>query len=191
MEPIAVMNFRTTLLFVRHLPTVANRYRLVQGYSDSVIVRNATNNREFVATVDALTNMTIDAAYCSDQGRAMATFDYLREAIPSLPLAIHEPGLREIDFGAYTGLPLRVLMPTIRYHKQVGNLSYPGGGESGNRFVHRVEVVVQRIVSAHPGESILVVTHYGVIETFLRRLWSLPPEEQIEISPGSLVTVTV
>ena len=54
------------------------------------------------------------------------------------------------------------------------------GGESGHELVARVRGVLQEIADAHPGETVLVVTHGGVIRV------AVPALCQMSVSPSEL-----
>jgi broad specificity phosphatase PhoE len=54
------------------------------------------------------------------------------------------------------------------------------GGESGHELVARVRGVLQEIADAHPGETVLVVTHGGVIRV------AVPALCQMSVAPSEL-----
>jgi probable phosphoglycerate mutase len=75
-------------------------------------------------------------------------------------------GLLECDFGAWTGARLKALArrpewSTVQRHPS--GFRFPGG-ESFVEMQARVSTAVQRLVTRHPGETIIVVSHADPIK---------------------------
>ncbi len=110
----------------------------------------------------------IDCIYSSDLGRAVETAEILCESLGS-DMRI-ERRLREQHFGRYEGRPFMTL---LRHMKKTGEefLSLtPPGGEPPEVFRHRVRDFFGEAENQHRRDSILLVTHYGVITALLASL---------------------
>jgi probable phosphoglycerate mutase len=74
-------------------------------------------------------------------------------------------GLREFDVGDHRGVPLEEDPFVATYTRWLdGHLDERvPGGETGREIADRVGAVLREIVDAHPGETVLVVSHGGAI----------------------------
>jgi broad specificity phosphatase PhoE len=74
-------------------------------------------------------------------------------------------GLRELDVGDHVGVPLEEDPFAATYTRwSEGHLDdrLPGG-ETGREIADRFDEVLREIADAHPGETVLVVSHGGAI----------------------------
>ncbi|MFQ5508029.1 MAG: histidine phosphatase family protein [Leptospirillia bacterium] len=158
----------TTLLFVRHGETEANRARRIQGQDDSPLTERGTADSKQLATT--LLKAGLDpvrmVVYCSPLTRARETLRRIRTHLDLSGDVAYDPRLMEIDFGIYTGQPVDQVLPVIGRHKQETALPYPGG-ESGDDLKQRVVSFVDDAKTRHGNGQVLVVTHFGVIETVI------------------------
>ena len=88
------------------------------------------------------------------------------------------PGLREIDFGdwtGYTGLKVRekFKFPSYEWLDQI-ELGRGPNGENGVQFRARVEPCLREIIRRHPGKTVAIFCHGGVIRMMLSILLDLP-----------------
>jgi broad specificity phosphatase PhoE len=74
-------------------------------------------------------------------------------------------GLREFDVGDHRGVPLEEDPFVATYTRWMeGHLDERvPGGETGQEIADRFGVVLREVVDAHPGETVLVVSHGGAI----------------------------
>jgi len=154
------------VLLLRHGQTEANREGIVQGHGDSPL--SSEGVAACYSMAEKIRGFSISKVYCSDMGRAMRTMELIAEKLPSLPGAVYLSELREIDFGRYTGRLKDEITPLILRHKADTGKSYPDG-ESGDDLARRIERFVNMRLERDKGATILVITHYGVIETILRK----------------------
>ncbi|WP_151481888.1 bifunctional RNase H/acid phosphatase [Streptomyces albicerus] len=106
-----------------------------------------------------------------------------------------EDGLRETDFGAWEGLTFAEVRE--RYPDDMNAwLSSPdaeptGGGESFEAVARRVAAVRDKLLAAHPGRTVLLVSHVTPIKTLVRLALGAPPESlfRMELSAASLSAV--
>ena len=104
-------------------------------------------------------------------------------------------GLREVDFGDWTGLgweQVREKFNVSPFHwlEQLEQDAIPNA-ECGKNFRARVEPCVEEIVRAHPGQSVAIACHGGTIRMILSILLALPLPKMaaFEIDYASLTEV--
>jgi probable phosphoglycerate mutase len=147
----------TLLLLARHGQTDWNRDGIWQGQADPPL--NALGRRQARELAARLRHARLDALYASDLRRALETAEAVARAV-GLPV-IADPGLREMDVGAWTGLTWAEIAE--RFPNGDGH-----GGESAQAFQARVLAAVQRIAAAHPQGTVLVVAHGGTVRVVQR-----------------------
>ena len=160
------MSKTTKFLLVRHGQTEANLLGIAQGQTDTPLTE--AGRKEAVDVADKISTCGgIDACYVSDLPRALFTAKFIAAKTPSLPLFVPRADIREIDFGIYSGFMKEIITPIILYHKGNRTIPYPQG-ESASDFTARVEAFFDDVRTKDSCRTVLVVTHYGVIETALR-----------------------
>jgi broad specificity phosphatase PhoE len=177
-EPAAPSSPTTTLVLIRHGHTADNTAgagaRLL-GWSD---VPLSSAGREQVRLLCArMVAEPPDVLYTSPLRRALETATALGAALDLRPRV--RAGLREINCGDVDGLPITAVRrdyPLLwtQNQAQVDDTFRWPGGESYSVFRARCERAVQRIVAAHRGQRIAVVTHTGVITQVLGALRGTP-----------------
>ncbi|MFH8768409.1 bifunctional RNase H/acid phosphatase [Streptomyces sp. NPDC017958] len=106
-----------------------------------------------------------------------------------------EDGLRETDFGAWEGLTfgeVRERHPDDLNAWLADPEAHPtGGGESFAETATRMETTREKLVAAHAGRTVLLVTHVTPIKTLVRLALGAPPESlfRMELSAASLSAV--
>ncbi len=160
------------LFIVRHGETVENVARIVTGQQGGRLSPAGREQARAIAL--RLRGEPIGPIYSSDLLRAFETADILRDAIGSEILI--ETRLREQHFGEFEGRPLTAL---LRHMKKTGEdfLSLnPPGGEQSETFRGRIHDFFRELKERRPGDSVLVVTHHGVIAVLLASLMKKTPE---------------
>ncbi|WP_440557367.1 bifunctional RNase H/acid phosphatase [Streptomyces sp. SCPE 10] len=136
---------------------------------------------------------TIETVLASPLARTRQTAEIVAAR---LHLDVHiEDGLRETDFGAWEGLTFGEVRD--RYPDDLNTwLADPearptGGGESFAETAARIEATRDRLVTAHAGRTVLLVTHVTPIKTFVRLALGAPPQSlfRMELSAASLSAV--
>ncbi len=163
---------------MRHGQTEANLEGVVQGHGDSPL--SCDGIAACYSMAEKIRGFNISKVYCSDIGRARRTMELIAEKLPYLPRARYLAELREIDFGRYTGRLKDEIMPLILRHKADTGKSYPDG-ESGDDLTRRTERFINMRLKRDNGATILVITHYGVIETILRRFAGCSASQPVTI----------
>jgi len=165
-------------ILIRHGETEGNVRGIVQGQSDTPLTEKGIFST--LRKVEKITELSFDAVFCSDLSRTAETMKLIQGKISGLPEPVYTPDLREIDFGDLTGGIKSEIMPTILKHKQEPDLPYPNG-ESGGQFIARVKGFFSTLTDRFAGGQVLVVTHFGVMETAARQFSGPPSYESIEI----------
>jgi probable phosphoglycerate mutase len=149
----------TRLAIVRHGQTDWNLHKRIQGSTD--IPLNATGRAEAAATGLRLLERDYDAIVASPLERAAET---ARIMAGRLGLTRPEllPALTERHHGEIEGLSF-----TERQARFPNGVVVPGL-ESRQAVLDRVLPAFGLLAQAHPGQSLLVVSHGGVIGTLLR-----------------------
>jgi probable phosphoglycerate mutase len=158
----------TRILAIRHGETAWNAGSRIQGQLD--IPLNDLGRKQARRLALALADESIDAIYASDLLRALETAQAL--AARRGAGIVTDIGLRERGFGAFEGLTFaeveqRWPEQSERWRKR-DPLFGPGGGEVLQDFYQRCVSTVSRVAGAHPGQTIAVVAHGGVMDCLYR-----------------------
>ncbi|MDY0072068.1 MAG: histidine phosphatase family protein [Thauera sp.] len=155
------------LCLVRHGETAWNAQGRLQGHVD--IPLNETGRAQADALRQRLASLDegFAALYCSDLLRTRQTAAGIAEARQLQP--IHDARLRERHYGIFQGLTHDEgarLDPVShgRFRAREPAFALPGSGESLLGFAARVREALDEIATRHAGESVLVVTHGGVLD---------------------------
>ncbi|MFE9447914.1 bifunctional RNase H/acid phosphatase [Streptomyces sp. NPDC006739] len=136
---------------------------------------------------------TIEHIIASPLARTRQTAGAVADVL-GLEVSIDD-GLRETDFGAWEGLTFGEVRE--RYPDDLNTwLADPeahptGGGESFAETATRIAATRDKLVAAHAGRTVLLVTHVTPIKTFVRLALGAPPESlfRMELSAASLSAV--
>lgn len=182
-----------SLLFLRHAEVEEAYHRVFGGRLDMAI--SDLGRRQAEALADYLhRKFRIDALYASPLRRVRLTIEPLLARAALSPIILDE--LREVDFGAWTGL--RWDQIAERYgvtafdwldHLERGTMPE---AEPEEMFRARVDRALQRVLLDHPGRTVAVACHGGVIRMALAVLLELPLHKMthLEIDYASLTWVT-
>ena len=170
------MERATRICFVRHGETDWNVELRMQGQIDLAL--NARGEAQAAAVGRYFERGCVDALYSSDLLRARQTAQPIAQALGLA--AVFVPELRERHFGRCEGLTFAEI--EARYGEDARAIvsrdpDYVSpGGESRTQHVARVLACVAELVERHGGQTIVVVTHGGVLDVVYRRVHGLPPE---------------
>ena len=158
----------TRLLLIRHGETAWNRATRIQGHTD--IPLSSLGQVQACRLAEALVDETIAAIYSSDLSRAQQTAQAIARP-RDLDLRL-DPGLRERAFGRFEGLSWQEIdqgypEDAARWRRREPDFAI-GGGESLRVFSERCLAAVRRAVAAHPGQTVAVVAHGGVLDCLYR-----------------------
>jgi probable phosphoglycerate mutase len=163
------MNHVTRVLAIRHGETAWNVDTRIQGQLD--IPLNDTGRWQAERLAAAVAEEGLHAIYASDLLRAHQTAQAIGRAT-GLPIGA-DPGLRERGFGSFEGhtyLEIERRWPeeSMRWRKREVDFSPGGVGESLRVFYERCVNTAARLAAAHPGQTIAIVAHGGVMDCLYR-----------------------
>ena len=163
----------TELVLIRHGETDMNRELRFQGHVN--VSLNATGLEQARRLAARMAGQQADAVYASDLLRAQQTARPIASELALQP--VPESGLREQSFGRVDGMrvdDIKAQHPEawegwLRFEE---HYAMPEG-ESTHHFHNRVMEAMYRLVAAHPGGKVVVVTHGGVLDMIYRTARSL------------------
>jgi broad specificity phosphatase PhoE len=164
----------TRLLLVRHAEVERNYQKIFGGKIDMNLSPRGHKQAGILAKF--LRARELEAIYASPMKRVQQTIaPYLGKGVPKQTIL---QDLREVDFGGWTGMnweqvaeKFNLLTHDWLDHIEQGIVP---NGESGPQFRERVEPCVRQIIAKHPGETVGVFCHGGVIRMVLSILLDLP-----------------
>jgi 2,3-bisphosphoglycerate-dependent phosphoglycerate mutase len=163
------MDLETRLVLIRHGETDDNVAKRIAGWRESALTERGRIQAERVAEFVA-TRYRPAAIYTSPLRRATETAEGLARRLGH-PLR-HDHGLRELHFGDAEGLTLDEMgkrFPEIlarARNDEDDDFGWPNG-ETRRAFYVRTRQSIDVIANAHPGETVAVVTHGGVVSRLL------------------------
>jgi len=163
-----VLEQATRVILIRHGETAWNRATRIQGHTD--IPLSALGLAQAERLAQALADEPLAALYASDLSRARQTAEAIARA---QKLAVQvDAGLRERAFGRFEGLSWEEIdqgypEDAARWRRREPDFPV-GGGESLNVFSARCLAAARRAAAAHPGQSIALVAHGGVLDCLYR-----------------------
>lgn len=181
----------TRLYFIRHGEVEEPYQRVFGGRLDMDLSPRGEQQAEALAAYLRPTHF--DAVYASPMKRARRTLAPLVATNGYLPMFCD--GLREVDFGAWTGLTWEEVQ--ARFGKSafdwLHELETGGipGAEPVPAWRRRVAACLDPMLAQHPGGTVAVVCHGGVIRVALAHLLDLPLPKlaHFEVDYASLTIV--
>jgi probable phosphoglycerate mutase len=170
----------TTILLIRHGETAWNAERRLQGHID--IALNAEGERQAGALARALASERIDAVVASDLQRAWQSAQAIA-TVHGLPVQ-RDAGLRERCFGGFEGLlyaeiEQRFPVEFAAWQARQVDAAMPDGmrsAETFRQFYLRATHAIATIGARHPGHTVALVAHGGVLECAYRSALGLSLE---------------
>jgi broad specificity phosphatase PhoE len=185
----------TRLLIVRHAEVERSYHKIFGGTIDMNLSPRGHAQAKLLAKF--LRRKKFDAIYASPMKRVQQTLAPVLKSNRSAPAQVILPGLREVDFGDWTGLnwekvceKLNLLTHEWLDHIERGTAP---NGESGPQFRRRVEPCVRKIIRAHRGQTVGVFCHGGVARMILSILlhMPLPKTNAFEIEYASVTQIAL
>ncbi len=160
----------TLLIMIRHGVTDWNREHRFQGQIDIPLSLQGVQQAERLGA-SFRRDESISAIYSSDLSRAFSTAEPIARA-RGLPI-VKAVGLRERSFGKFEGMTLAEIQRTHadeyqRWRSRELDFAIDGGGESLNVFFRRVRETMVCLAEMHTGQSIVLLTHGGVLDCAYR-----------------------
>jgi probable phosphoglycerate mutase len=155
---------------IRHASTFWNQEKRIQGQQDSPL--SAEGRRSAIGWGKAIAGFNWDRIMASDLPRGRATAALVNLTL-KVPLSF-ESRLREQDWGLWSGRRIKDLhreqVEEIKRQVAAGWLFCPPQGESRRAVWQRSRNALVEAARRWPGETILIVTHEGVIKALTYRL---------------------
>ncbi|WP_414896458.1 histidine phosphatase family protein [Roseateles sp.] len=162
----------TQVLAIRHAETDWNRAQRIQGHTDIGLSELGAAQARLLG--QALSELPVAAIYASDLLRAQQTAQAVAAAQvhqQANPLRL-DPQLRERSFGCFEGLTweqIKARWPSQSEQWRRRDADFGAeGGETLADFYQRSVAALTRIASRHPGQTIVIVTHGGVLDCLYR-----------------------
>ena len=161
----------TELILVRHGQTAANIAGLLVGRQDVLLTELGHEQAKRAAAEVA--PLEPDALVCSPLQRALQTARPISERT-LLPPDV-EDDIAEFGFGDFEGWTEKdALASHPHLQPLITGEAHPDerwpNGESGTGFVERIFDGIGRIVTGHPNQRVVIVTHGGVIGSWVARM---------------------
>jgi len=155
---------------MRHAETLWNRENRIQGHHDSSLTNSGKKDADGWGR--SLKQIAWDRIFGSDLGRAVDTAAIINHHL-QVPFET-DPRLREQDWGEWTAERIAKIeseaLPKLDETKRTGWQFCPPGGEDRISVWQRSHRALTAAAKRWPGETILVVTHEGVIRSLIYRL---------------------
>lgn len=154
----------TTVLLIRHGENEWTESHKLAGRTLGVYL-NEYGRQQAEALGKRLAEVKLNAIYASPLERTMETAQAIAQHHQQLEIKAY-PGLLEVDYGEWTGEPIKKLAKTKAWpviQSYPTGASFPGG-ETMFGMQARCVQEINRLVACHPGETIAVVGHADLIK---------------------------
>lgn len=179
----------TTVYLIRHAQAEGNLYRRCQGWHDGMLT--IQGHRQVEALSKRFLNVPVDAVYSSDLTRTMTTAAAIYQP-HSLSLQIDQD-LREIGGGCWEdhtwGEILHRDRNSLRSFLQCSPEWQVDGSETFPGVRERLTDTLSAIASAHPDQTVAVVSHGSAIRAALSFWLGMPVEDMGSLSLGDNTSV--
>jgi len=153
----------TLILLVRHGQTPTTG-KLLPGRAPGLHLADTGRTQAEAAAARIAAVKSVDAVYASPLERARETAAPIAKAVGQKVRI--DRGLLECDFGEWTGAELSALMKLPAWttvQRSPSTFRFPGG-ESFTEMQTRIVSALDRIVAAHPGGTVVCVSHADPIK---------------------------
>ncbi|KOU17283.1 hypothetical protein ADK52_32070 [Streptomyces sp. WM6372] len=188
------MGTPATFVLLRHGETALTPQKRFSGSGGTDPELSPAGRRQASAVAEALAARgTVQTIVSSPLRRCRETAQAVADRL-GLTVTVEE-GLREVDFGAWEGLTFAEVRERFPDDLQAW-LDSPkaaptGGGESFTAATRRISATRDRLLAAHAGRTVLLVTHVTPVKILVRLALGAPPEAlfKMELSAASLSAV--
>jgi broad specificity phosphatase PhoE len=164
----------TRLILIRHGETEWNLQERAMGHLDSPL--SSLGQFQAQRLAERCTKTHFDALYSSDLGRAAATAQAIADR--SVREITFDSRLRERAMGIFQGLTtpeMEAQFPNERAaYSKAGAAYVIPSGESANQTIERALLCIEEIAGRHVGQTVLIVTHGGVLMGLFESVLGLP-----------------
>ncbi|MEV7171039.1 bifunctional RNase H/acid phosphatase [Streptomyces sp. NPDC093224] len=189
------MGAPATFVLLRHGETALTPQKRFSGSGGSDPELSPAGRRQAAAVAEALAARgTIQTVVSSPLRRCRETAAAVADRL-GLTVTVEE-GLREVDFGAWEGLTFGEVQERfpddLKAWLDSPKAAPTGGGESFMAATRRISATRDRLLAAHAGRTVLLVTHVTPVKILVRLALGAPPESlfRMELSAASLSAVS-
>ncbi|MEU7605693.1 bifunctional RNase H/acid phosphatase [Streptomyces sp. NPDC041003] len=188
------MGAPATFVLLRHGETALTPQKRFSGSGGGDPELSPAGRAQAAAVAQALAARgTVQTIISSPLRRCRETAQAVADRL-GLAVTVEE-GLREVNFGAWEGLTFAEVQERFPDDLQAW-LDSPraaptGGGESFTAATRRISATRDRLLAAHAGRTVLLVTHVTPVKILVRLALGAPPEAlfRMELSAASLSAV--
>ncbi len=164
----------TKLILIRHGETQWNARKMFQGHSDVELAPEGVHQAHLLAAHFPVEH--IDAVYSSDLRRARTTAEIIRDKF-GVEMYLTKK-LREASYGQWEGRSFEELALAHPNEFKTFFLDpdkyTPEGGEKFSDVQARAMEALYEIIRAHHNQTVVGVTHGGVLRTIIAAVLSMP-----------------
>ncbi|MBU1093056.1 MAG: histidine phosphatase family protein [Firmicutes bacterium] len=178
---------------VRHGQTAWNETHRFQGWLD--IELDTIGMLQAQMLTNYFKQQRICHIYASDLSRALKTAQLIQQKM-ECPMSISKD-LREMNVGNWAGQTWDEITSEFRDDEKFDEDRFfelaKSGGESLSEFQERIVVTFKKIISKHPNQDLLLVTHGGVIRVLLCYILgcNLSQRNALKIDNGSISVLEI
>ena len=181
----------TRLILIRHGEVEEKYHRIFGGRIDMNL--SVRGHEQAAILARYLNGKSVQAVYASPMKRVQQTL--APYAAGNTPRAVVLADLREVDFGDWTGHNWEEIQNKfgLSAYDWLELLEEDGipNAEPGAKYRGRVEACIRQIIAAHPGQTVAVFCHGGIVRMLLSIVLNLPLKTfaQFDVSYASLTEV--
>ena len=183
----------TRLLLVRHGQTELSHSDAFCGSTEAALTVLGQEQARRLAK--RLSHESINALYCSPQGRAQETAKPIASML-NLEIQTREP-LREMNFGLWEGrvqaeVAIESPQEMAAWDRGSWMMQFPEG-ETQQAVLARVVPCIIELLTLHVGQTILIVSHRTTLRLLIGHLLnvSLPTSRTLSLDPASVSKLLV
>lgn len=175
------------LILVRHGETVENAAGILQGQSPGKLSKKGITQAKQAAI--KLKNQKIKYVYCSDLRRTKQTAKEITKHVKAPICFIKE--IRERNLGVFQRKP-RELFRKYKEDNRIDELRFkPKNGESIPELKKRVIKYFRQTLKRHKNDTVLWITHGGVISNLLLHLLKLDHTHYKKVHPENAEIIVI
>ena len=178
---------RTYVLLIRHGENAWVGTDRLAGRTPGVFL-NEKGRSQAAALADMLKSQPLAAIYSSPLERCLETAQPVADVL-NLPVR-HEPGVLEVDYGAWRAQSLKDLaqLPEWQMVQHFPSTFRFPEGETLREVQARAVATVERLHEDHPNEVVAVFSHGDVIRTTIAHYMGTPLDlfQRVHISTASI-----
>ncbi len=159
------------VILTRHYQTESNAAGRILGWGNSPPCADWKDDVDFIDKQLREKGLRFDAIYSSDLERARETAKAYANSF-GITEVIDIANLKEINYGSLQTKEKSWIFDHYPHHKKNPDLVYPGG-ESFREMQQRSVSCLSSLVLSHPQDTILIVSHAGVIRGIISHFLGL------------------